>query len=239
MKKVILIPIILLILSFATPALATGGTGQIRINPALPIALKSPATFTVSVTSGESYSPHLFLVITTACYNGLVGNVVVTWKGGSVTFLKSDFAPDNKNGDKIPPGTTDGAAYTVGSLKSHLNVANAVYWAFKAFLSGPLTKDPQSFTITFSSASPKMLVYALGKSAPDKICHDNSCIGDSCFGTGCFETSCFGQCSDNTLFDMKVPNTIPGFVLPEAAPILLSAGCFAALGFYAVKRKKT
>jgi len=237
MKKAILIPIMMLILSFASPAFACTGTGQIRINPALPLTLKSPATFTVSVTTGESYSPHLFLVITTACYNGLKGNVVVTWKGGSVTFLKSDFAPDNKNGDKIPPGTTSGASYTVGSLKSLLNVANTVYWAFKPFVSGPLTKNPQSFTITFTSTSPKMLVYALGKSCPDKSSFCNY-FGDSCFGNGCFNI-CFNKCSETSLFDMKVPNSVPGFVLPEAAPILLSAGCFAALGFYAVKRKKT
>lgn len=209
MKKTMLIPITLLIIAFASPVFATGGTGQIRIMPQLPIALSSPATFNVSVTTGESFDPHLLLVMTNACYNGLSGDVVATWAGGSVTFLTSDFAADNTNGNKVPPGTTNGADYTVASLKSHLNVADAVYWACKPFLSGPITTSPTSFTITFTSTSPKMLVYALGKSN---------------------QTA--------SLFDMKVPNTIPGFILPELATVLLATGSFAALGLYAIKRRK-
>jgi len=203
-----LISLVLLIVASAIPAFATGGTGQIRINPALPLALTSPATFTVNVTTGESYDPHLLLVMTSDCYDGLTG-IVVTWTGGSVNFLKADFVGNNTNSHKVPNGATSGASYTIGSLKSHLNVVDTIYWACKQFLSGPLTTSPTEFTITITSTNTKMLVYALGMST-----------------------------DDGTLLDMKVPNTIPGFVLPEAAPVMLSIGSLAALGIYAVKRKK-
>lgn len=214
-----MISLVILIVASAIPAFATGGTGQIRITPALPIALTSPATFTVNVTTGKSYDPHLLLVLTSNCYNGLTGNIVVTWTGGSVTFLKTDFTGDNTNSHKVPNGATNGASYTIGSLKSHLNVANTIYWACKPFLSGPITTTPTSFTITMTSTHIKMLVYALGRS-------EN------------FDFSSLSSLSCIPLLDMKVPNTIPGFVVPEAAPVMLSIGSLGALGLYAVKRRK-
>lgn len=210
-----MISLVLLIVASAVPAFATGGTGQLKINPALPIALTSPATFTVNVTQGESYDPHLLLALTTDCYDGLTG-IVVTWTGGSVNFLKTDFTGDNTNSHKVPDGATDGASYTIASLKEHLNVVDTIYWACKSFLSGPITTTPTAFTITITSAHTKMLVYALGKSQNFDLL----------------------SLTSESLLDMKVPNTIPGFVLPEAAPVMLSIGSLAALGIYAVKRKK-
>lgn len=211
MKRTILLTLVIFLIASATPALATGGTGQIRIQPALPTMVTSPANFNISVTTGVSYAPHLLLVMTNASYQGLTGNIVVTWHNGSVTFLKGDFTSDNTNGDKIPPsGATNGASYTVGSLKSELGTTNAIWWASKPFLSGAiLTTTPEAFTVTLPSTNPRMTVYAWGKS---------SCTA--------------------TLFDMKVPNSIPGFVVPEPAIVLMASGSFAALGLYTVKRRK-
>lgn len=211
MKRTMLLSLLIFLIASAAPVLATGGTGQIRIQPALPIMLTSPATFNISVTSGVSYDPQILLVMTDACHQSLIGNVVVQWSNGTVSFAPGDFTSDNTNGDKVPPsGTSNGATYTVASLKSHLGTSDAIWWAYKPFLSGAiLTTTPEKFTITFSSTNPKMLVYALGKSS-----------------------------STATDFDMKVPNTIPGFVIPELATLLLALGSFGALALYTVKRKK-
>jgi len=211
MNKIVLLSLVVLIMALVSPVLATGGTGQIRIQPALPIMLSSPATFNVSVTTGSSYYPQILLVMTNASYNGLTGNVVVKWATGTVSFAPADFTGDNTNGDKVPPtGATNGANYPVGSLKSHLGTTDMIWWAYKPFLSGPLTTTPTQFNITLPSAHPRMLVYVLGKSTN----------------------------SATALFDMKVPNTIPGFIVPEPGPILLSLGSFAAFGLYAVKRRR-
>jgi hypothetical protein len=209
MKKTVLLCLAIFLIASVSPVFA--GTGQIRMQPALPIMLSSPATFSISVTTGTSYDPQILLVMTNACHEGLTGNVVVTWSGGgTVSFAKADFTSDDTNGDKVPPsGTTNGASYTVASCKDHLGVSDAIWWAYKPFLAGPITTTPTEFTITFSSTHPKMLVYALGKS--DQTATD---------------------------FDMKVPNTIPGFVVPELATLLLTLGSFGALGLYTVKRKK-
>jgi len=83
-----------------------------------------------------------------------------------------------------------------------------VYCALGSFLAGPITHIPQSFTVTFESTHPRMLVYAIGKSG------------------------------SSTLFNNKVPPTIPGFVLPELGPVILALASFSALGLYAVKRRK-
>jgi hypothetical protein len=208
MKKTVLLCLAIFLIASVSPVFA--GTGQIRMQPALPIMLSSPATFSISVTTGTSYDPQILLVMTNACHEGLTGNVVVTWSGGTVSFAKADFTSDDTNGDKVPPsGTTNGASYTVASCKDHLGVSDPIWWAYKPFLAGPITTTPTEFTITFSSTHPKMLVYALGKS--DQTATD---------------------------FDMKVPNTIPGFVVPELATLLLTLGSFGALGLYTVKRKK-
>jgi hypothetical protein len=208
MNKIALISLAVIVAALVSPVLAVG-VGTIRITPALPIMLSSPATFSVDVQQGSSYDPHLLLVMTDACYDGLSGNVLVTWTGGSVSFAIADFESANTGSipDDIPMFT--GADYTVASCKSHLGTSEQIWWADKPFLAGPITTTPTSFTITFSSTSPKMLVYAVGMSS---------------------ETG--------TEFDMKVPPTIPGFVIPELATLLLALGSFGALALYVVKRKK-
>lgn len=211
MRRILLVSLAIFLIASLSPVFASGGTGEIRISPPMPTMLSSPATFNISVSQGVSYQPQLLLVMTNSSYYGLTGNVVVTWSNGTVSFAPGDFTGDNTNGDKVPPtGATNGASYTVASLKSHLGVSNTIWWAYKPFLSGAiLTTTPISFTITLPSTSPKMLVYALGKSN-----------------------------STATLFDMKVPNTKPGLVVPEVATLILAASPFAAFGLYAFKRKR-
>jgi len=112
----------------------------------------------------------------------------------------------------VPPsGTTSGGRYTVASLQDHLGRPHSenVYYALGSFLAGPITDEPQSFTVELTSTHPRVLVYAIGKSG------------------------------DSSLFNNKVPPTIPGFVLPELGPVLLALASFSALGLYAVKRRKT
>jgi hypothetical protein len=41
-----------------------------------------------------------------------------------------------------------------------------------------------------------------------------------------------------TLFDMKVPPTQPGLVVPEPSVLLAIIGSFGALALYAFKRRK-
>jgi len=210
MNKIALISLAVILTALVSPALA--GVGDIRITPALPIMLSSPATFSVAVQTGSSHDPYIFLVMTSECHAGLSGNVVVSWSGGSVSFSALDFTSDSVNSDKIPPaadGYTVANGYTVASCKSHLGTSEPVFYAFAPFLASDLSKTPQTFTITFSSTNPKMLVYALGKSS-------------------------------NTVneFDMRVPPTIPGFVIPELVPVLMALGSFAALGVYGFRRRK-
>lgn len=192
-----------------------GGTGEIRIEPhgsyyPLPIMLKSPATFNISVTAHTAYSPNILLVMTNASYQGLTGPVVVGWNGGSITFQASDFKPVN-NGYIPTTGTTNGARYLVSSLKEHIGVNgtedDTLWYAYGPFLSEPITTTPQTFNVTLPSTNPRMLVYALGKS----------------------------KCS--TLFDMRVPPTRPGFIVPDPAPLLLALASFSAFGVLAIKRR--
>ncbi len=206
MKRLI-VPIFALAIaaSLCSPLLAEG---LIRINPSNPVMLGSPATFTVDVQSGGPVTePHIFLVMTEDCFDGLTGNVIVTWTGGSLTiFTATDWQDETDNSVKVPPGAT--SVYTVSSLKDHLSTSGKVYWAFEPFLSGPITTTPQSFTVHVPSTNVRVLVYVLGKGP------------------------------DSTVFDYFVPPTIPGFVTPEVATILLVIAPLCALGLYAVKRRK-
>lgn len=180
-----------------------GGQGTIRIAPSLPVMLNSPATFTIWAQPGgnPTYDPHILLVMTENCYNGLQGDVVVEWSGGSIPFSQAEFIGPVDIPEIVPPtGTTPGSKYTVASLKDHLGTDMPVYWAMDAFLSGPIVTSPaQTFEVTLPSTNPRMLVYALGKT------------------------------KGSDLFNNKVPPTIPGFVIPELIPILLVLAPFGAL----------
>jgi len=222
MKRTAYITLTVLLVLSASACLvkANGGTGQIRIEPhssgyPSPIMLSSPATFNITVQTGSSYDPQILLVMTNASYLGLTGNVVVQWATGTVSFAPADFTMDDTNGNNVPSnGTTNGASYTVASLKDHIGVSgtadDAIWWALKSFLSGPITTTPTAFNITLPSTNPRMLVYALGKSSLTA-----------------------------ELFDMKVPNTLPGLVVPEPATILATLASFAVLGLFAYRHKIT
>jgi hypothetical protein len=164
----ILIPLmaVILLVAVAGPVYALG---TIRIQPANPTMISSPATFNVSVTEHPADDPHIILVMTKACYNGLTGSVQITWSGGSTSFSAADFT-SAKTG-KVPP-STPGADYTVASLQDHLGVPHSedVYYALGPFLAGPITQTKQTFVVTLPSTAPRMLVYAIGKSS---TCFDN------------------------------------------------------------------
>lgn len=161
----ILIPLIavLVLVVAAGPVYALG---TIRIEPSNPTMVSSPATFNISVTEHPAADPHILLVMTKACYNGLTGSVQVTWTGGSISFSAVDFTAATTG--KVPPSTPD-ADYTVASLQDHLGVSHSeeVYYAFGPFLAGPITQTEQTFVVTLPSTAPKMLVYAIGKSSTD------------------------------------------------------------------------
>lgn len=130
----------------------------IRISPALPMMVQSPAEFEIWVTNFDTNDPNILLVMTESSYNGLTGDVVVTWTGGSTSFAKADFTPVNT-------GKICYDMYTVASLQSHLGVPHSenVWYAMGPFLPGPITQTLQTFTVTLPSADPRMLVYAIGK----------------------------------------------------------------------------
>jgi hypothetical protein len=186
----------------------------IRIDPYTdgypnPVMLSSPATFEISDVSKTDYDPHILLVITVACYDGLSGDVTVSWTGGSIIFAKTDFTfAANSGGNKIPPGVT--ADYTVASCADHLGVSGSdVYYAFGQFLANPINSTKQEFTVTASSTNLRMLVYAIGrKDSPTAALNNN------------------------------VPHSQVGFVVPEPATVLLALASFGALGLFLAKQRK-
>jgi len=215
MKKLaILMLLVSLSLIVIPTVLAKVNSSIIVITPQWPLTQNTPATFNISTTpaSDPTYDPHILLVMTVACYNGLT-NVEVTWTGGSVTFAKSDFALiSGSPPPKVPPDTASENQYTRSSLADHLGLPSnsSVYWAMKPFLGGnALHTTPQQFTVTLHSTNPKMLVYALGKAS-----------------------------DSDTKLNRWVPPTNPGFVVPELGTILLAMGSFGALALFSMKRRK-
>ena len=200
----------LVLLAFSMLPIASAYGALIRLDPANPIMQTSPAVFSAFIVSGEDATdPHIFLVMTDACHSGLTGDVTVSWPGGAAIDLTiTTWNQETVNSVKVPPNTEEGTGYTVASLKDHLGTTGSIWWAFQPILSGPITETPVDVTVVLPSTDPAMLVYALGKSG------------------------------DTELFNNRVPPTIPGFIIPEAAPLILATASFAALGAYAYKRKK-
>lgn len=184
------------------------GLGSLRIEPNLPIMLKSPAEFNISATNRRTvYDPHILLVMTDASYKGLKGSVTVEWNGGSISFSKADFT--EVSGTVPPSGAHEGVYYRVECLKSQIGYEGPLWYAYGPFLSRPVDNTKQEFTVTLPSTSPRMLVYAIGKSNPN-----------------------------SNVFDVRVPPSIPGFVIPDLAPMLLATASFSAFGLYGIKRRK-
>lgn len=209
-KLGVLLSLALMLVTVSCASAAGGGT--IRIDPALPVTLSSPADFEVWVQPGgdPTTDPYIFLVMTESCYNNLTGDVTGDWTGdGSPDLTITGWeGPETVPGDEIPPGTTPGVGYTVASLKDHLGTTEPIYWAFEPFLNGDITQTHTSFAVTLPSTSPRMLVYVLGK-------------------TG-----------DSGLFNNRLPPTIPGFVVPEPATIAAIATSLVALIVYTARRRK-
>jgi hypothetical protein len=217
---------ITLVLTVVPFAYAGNATGTIRLGPTVwPGMVASPADFEVWVEGAgdPTYDPHVLLVMTEDCWNGLTGDVVVNWTSVlEVSFNKmTNFTGVTSNSALVPPsGTESGVSYTVASLKDHLSwgldpaisSTETIYWAMGAFLSGPLTGIPQDFTVTLPSTNPRMLVYALGKTEGADLL-------------------------DN--FIRRVPPTQPGFVIPEVPLGTIAAflAMIGALGILAVKKK--
>lgn len=216
--RITLIQIVLLSAIVSISTVFGEGTGLIRIDPAIPRVVSSPAEFTIWVQNGETaYDPHIFLVMTQTSYDSFSGNVRVSWVDGVVAgyvdlWKEVDWTMASGS-DKLPPGTTPGAGYTIASLKSHLSeTTEDIWWAFAPILENPLDGTNKTITITFPATSPHMIVYILGRSTENGDLYD-------------------------TEYDMKVPPTIPGgFLIPEVpygtiATLITMLGAFYV--FYA------
>lgn len=192
---------------------AAAGGGTIRIDPAYTIVVVSPADFDIWVTQGETSDPHIFLVMTETCYNGFTGNVKIDWTGGGTTIPKGSFTKEEDENAWLPddPNVPDvsNIRYKLAQLWSHIGSEEPLWWAFVPFLSGTLlTTNPTSFTVTFSSTNPRMLVYALGKT------------------------------DGSTEFNNRIPPTKPGFMVPEPATIVaVATSLIALIGYTTLKNK--
>jgi hypothetical protein len=216
LKKSIVTLTVLLVAALMIGTALAAGNGLIRLDPhgsyyPEAVMLESPAAFTVYVQSGpDATDPHIFLVMTESCYEGLTSDVTVDWGAGGLPDLTiTSWTLADDNGDKVPPGCASGTGYTVASLKDHLDTDGPVYWAFEPFLANPISETPQEFTVTLESTDPRMMVYALGKAE------------------GC------------DLFSNRVPPTQPGFVIPEGTTIALAVASLSAFAMYALLRKRT
>lgn len=109
----------------------------------------------------------------------------------------------------IPPGAPPGTLYQLATLKSEIGVDDTLYYAYGPFLSNPIDSNPQTFKVTLPSTNPRMLVYVLGSSS-----------------------------STSSDLNMRVPPSIPGFVVPDLATIMLAMASFSAYALYALKRRK-
>ena len=190
-NKLIIVLLTLTIISLPALVVFAPPTGGLRIDPPLPYMSDTIAEFEVWAQSADSYDVNILLIITEECYNGMPSAptvaVSVDYDSSLAQFTKADFASAS-SGFVPPSGTTPGARYTVASLKDHIDTSGDIYWAMKPLSSiifNPLTSEHEDIYVYLDSSSPRMLIYLIGKSEGAE------------------------------LFDMVVPPTIPGFVVPE------------------------
>jgi hypothetical protein len=219
LKKYAIATLFLFLFLAAVPFVMANGPDLLRIDPYWPTAVNSPAEFEVWCNQGVSYDVKIHLVVTEDCYASMAATdaVVVEYEGSPIAeFDKGDFAGVTLNSDRSPPGV----GYTVASLKDHideglsvpLGSSDTIYWAWKPLADAafdPLGETHEEITVTVNAGEIRMLVHLFGNS------EDNS-----------------GE------FDMRVPTTPSGFVIPEVATILLAGASFAGFGLYAIKRKR-
>ena len=219
-KKTGVLLLSLTLLLFTVTCVQAQGQGTIRIDPYWPLMTSSPANFKIWVEgSGDpTIDPHLFLVMTESCKNGLSGNVEVHWDGNGVTDIANEKwnGPETDQNKKIPPDTEEGTGYTVASLLDHLGISKTpepIYWAFVSFpstITSITHDDPIYFSVHMTSNSPMMLIYAIGKTT-----------------------------SAGDLYDNRIPPTKAGFLVPEPATIAAVATPTLTLLAYALFKRKT
>jgi hypothetical protein len=223
MKKAIILVLSLFLVAFPC---VMAQTGTLRITPQWPVMVESPADFIVWCQNGPSYDVNVLLMVTEECHTGMTatGAVIIKYEGSIIaTFDQNDFNPiSGMGGVYVPPtGATEGGRFQVSALKDHLDYGmseplvseDTIFWAKKPLGPDfdPLEGDTKEIEVTLNSATPRMLVYLLGRTVDDAAAP----------------------------FDMKVPPTNPGFIVPEIAVGSLMAGTvmFAAFGLYAYKKK--
>lgn len=220
MKKYAVIPIVLLLVSI--PCVMAVGGDLLRIDPYWPTMVGNPGELEIWCNSGVSYDVNIHLVVTEACYDSMdaLDAVVVEYDGGVVaSFDKTDFIGATNNGDKVPATV----GYTVASLKDHISegltvpigASDTIYWSMKPLADedfDPLDGTHREITVTVNvgeAGEVRMLIHLLGNSEDDS-----------------------GE------FDMRVPTTPSGFVVPEVATVLAASASFIGLGLFAIKRKR-
>lgn len=213
-QKILTLTLAILVLSSISIQSVLAADAPIVITPPWPIKQNTPATFQINVTK-PTYKPHILLVMTEACYNGLA-NVKITFASGSIQLTQANFSKLEGNPPpKIPSANISDVQYVRSSLADHLGLpgASPVYWAMANITNlvtgGVLTTKPEDFTVTLNSAAPRMLVYAIGKAS-----------------------------ATDAKFNRWVPPTNAGFVVPELGPILLALASFCAFALYSFKTKK-
>lgn len=217
MKRIkLLLPITLLLLT--TICIPVYATGLLEIDPTWPTMTDAEETFEIWVKNGgTAYDPQLLLVMTETCYDDLNEVTIDFNKDTSIdeTLDINDFT-EAVLGEDVPPSYPPGIKYTVASLKDHLGISGtewSVYWTTVEFPDGENINGPTSkyrVHIKLDSSDPAMLVYVYAKSDPD--------LDD---------------------YDMRIPTTNPGFMVPEPATIAAVATPTLTLLAYAYHKRKT
>ena len=213
-KSVLILSTFLLVLT--TICVNVYATGLLEISPTWPSMTDTEETFYIWVKNGgTAYIPQLFLVMTDTCHAGLAEVEIDFHNNGPSTgdvTLTDGFTEETDTDKELPPGYPPGIRMTVASLKSHIGTDESIWWALVPFpdtINGPTNK--YEVHITLDSTDPSMMIYVYGKS-------ENLAEAD---------------------YDMKVPPTNPGFMVPEPATIAAIATPTLTLLGYAYYKRKT
>ena len=197
-QKYSVIALVLLITSVVSITIPVLGVKTIRIDPYSPgypgpIMLESPATFKINVTNDNqpAWNPQILLVISQGCYDGMAAADAQVIVSWDGSSISFAKSDFGTAGKWVPDATSK--LYEDSSLKSHLGVSNSetIYFAHGPFLAATITEEEQEFTVELFSSDPRMLVYA------------------------------YGSTKDGGDIDNSVPNSQPGFVVPEIPGTLI------------------
>ena len=204
---------------FTVASVQVYATGLLEIDPTWPTMTDPDETFEIYVKNGGiAHYPQLFLVMTETCWDDLSWVKIDFNKDTTIeyTLSKGDF-DEAVSGESVPTGYPPGMIYTVASLKDHLGIDGtelSIYWTLVPFPTGDTINGPTDkyrVHIDINSADTCMLVYVYAKS-------ENSLSAD---------------------YDMRVPPTNPGFMVPEPATIAAIATPMLTLIGYALYKKKS